>query len=72
MILDCLAFLDLSDYALYFRDFFKANLEGAYLERAHLERAYLIGAHLEGTYLIGAHLEGAYKAKGFLRRILGS
>ncbi|NER50554.1 MAG: pentapeptide repeat-containing protein [Symploca sp. SIO1A3] len=56
LALDCLSFLDLQGCILQIRDFYRANLEGAYLYGANLEGAYLYGANLEGAYLYGANL----------------
>ncbi|MEH2023548.1 pentapeptide repeat-containing protein [Nostoc sp.] len=57
--LNCLSFLDLQGCVLVFKDFYKANLEGAILEGAYLQRANLQGAYLQRAYLQGAYLEGA-------------
>ncbi|MEQ9371996.1 MAG: pentapeptide repeat-containing protein [Coleofasciculus chthonoplastes F3-SA18-01] len=62
--LSCLSFLDLRGCILNFKDFYRANLEGAHLERANLFRANLEGANLfranlEGANLFRANLEGA-------------
>ena len=68
----CLGWLNLQECVLYFRDFYQANLEGAYLGwailgwailgKANLEGANLERANLEGANFKGANLEGAYLA----------
>jgi hypothetical protein len=57
--LSCLSFLDLRGCILNFKDFYRANLEGANLEGANLEGANLIRANLERANLARANLEGA-------------
>ena len=64
LIMECLAFLDLSKCLLYIQDFFKANLAWANLRMAELARsdfyqANLQGANLQGANLINANLNNA-------------
>ncbi|MHC5756701.1 pentapeptide repeat-containing protein [Nostoc sp.] len=71
--LNRLSFINLQNCILVFQDFYKANLEGANLERANLiganlERANLVGANLEGANLEGANLERANLERANLER----
>lgn len=56
--LNCLSFLQLKSCSLYFKDFYRANLEGVNLENARLFMANLRGANLEEANLRGANLKG--------------
>jgi uncharacterized protein YjbI with pentapeptide repeats len=68
LALDCLSFLNLQNCILIARDFYEANLEGAYLEGANLERANLEGANLVRANLVRAYLVGAYLVRANLER----
>ena len=65
-VTECLSYLDLSQCNLRFRDFFRANFEGANLERAILKRANLQGANFERAYLVEANLQGANLERAYL------
>jgi len=56
LILDCLAYLDLSNCNLHIFDFYSANLRGSSLINTGLIKANLEGANLEGVDLKDASL----------------
>ncbi len=68
--LESLSFLNINHQRLYFRDFFRANLEGANLEGANLRGANLERANLGGVNLEGANLDRANLRGANLRRAI--
>ncbi|MBK6959182.1 MAG: pentapeptide repeat-containing protein [Nitrosomonas sp.] len=59
LVLNCLAYLDLSRCKLDFFDFYAANLRGTDLQDASLYNAILDKANLQETYLLRANLNEA-------------